>query len=130
MQLSHTLPVLSPGIYTIKIVVRDSAGLKSFVFSQLTLASSSPPPPVGSVDVKVAWDPVTINEDDTPITDLKSYELSVFLSGDNSLVTSVLTSSTSFTVQLPVGGTYYALVLAIDFSGNRSAASNQVQIST
>lgn len=106
---------------------------------------------VGShaANVTVGWDPVTVNQGGSALTDLAGYRVfiatrsfrvgGVFMSTASAMTASGITKATTagltYAAVLAAGGTYYFRVTAFDASGNQSvfnldASGNEIEVST
>ncbi|MEW5742654.1 MAG: fibronectin type III domain-containing protein [Myxococcota bacterium] len=76
---------------------------------------------------KLAWDPPTRNQDGTPLTDLKGYEIHYGPSPGNYTRSVTLNdpAATSFQIDNLPSGTWYFALKAVDTSGNVSTFSNE-----
>jgi len=77
-------------------------------------------------DISLSWDPPTINEDGTPLTDLAGYKV-YYGNISGSYTKSIdVNNVTIFTVKNLTDGVWYFAVTAYDTSGNESNYSNEV----
>lgn len=82
-------------------------------------------------NVALSWTAPTTNADTTALTDLASYEVQRRTSTSGAWEFAGATAATGLTVSaLAVGTSYRFQVIAIDATGNRSAASNEFTITT
>lgn len=86
------------------------------------------PPPVNGTEVRLAWDAPTENSDGTPLEDLAGYNVWVVENGVARPQEFVPAPATEHTVSLPAG-THRIWVTAEDAAGNRSAPSNELELS-
>jgi hypothetical protein len=105
-------------------------------FSLLLTSVFAVPAPFCSAEplqnVRLAWDAVTTNTDDTPCDDLDHYTIkaSFIAPGDYSspIITVVSVPTTEGVVLLDRARTHWAIVTASDIAGNESGPSNEVVI--
>ena len=77
--------------------------------------------------VSLIWEPPTINDDGTPLTDLAGYKIYYGTSpGDYTRRIDVGIETTQFTVKGLKPGTYYFVVTAYNVTRNESGYSNEV----
>lgn len=84
-------------------------------------------PGVPPNSAKLAWNPPTRNEDGTPLTDLKGYQIHYGPSPGNytKSITFDDPAATSFQVNNLPSGTWYFSMKAVDTAGNVSKFSNE-----
>ncbi|MCB0328245.1 MAG: thrombospondin type 3 repeat-containing protein [Bdellovibrionales bacterium] len=86
---------------------------------------------VHAENLSLTWNEVTMNEDGTPLNDLRNYVIRSGIASQSYSQVEDAGLSTEYNLILPDDGrTYYIVVTAVDLSGNESGNSNELVYTT